>query len=92
MIVTEKEAAELACHRRLGQDEGLCIGSQCMAWKWVGTAVPFPCHRNSLQSWLERGYRECAVQPSGLQESYIQIEMPQENRTGCCGLVYPTDD
>jgi len=67
MIVTENEARKLNCvywmraswevsHSRLS-----CVGSGCMAWKWV--------------------------------EQYVKHgkELPPEEWTGCCGIIYPNE-
>lgn len=43
MKVTEKQAAEIICHRSLPlsvRNRNLCLGSKCMAWRWWGWETP----------------------------------------------------
>lgn len=43
MIVTEIEAFGKICHRQFEAQPNLmgnCIGSRCMAWRWISTVDP----------------------------------------------------
>ncbi len=94
MIVKEAEAKGKWCPFSRGEggvnrhgpgsgDEVRCIGSACMAWQWEEEGNAFRVHNNALQQWLDRGYRSMKTPDA----DYNTVWMPQENRTGFCGMT-----
>jgi hypothetical protein len=84
---TEKEAAEKWCpHFRgnsaqtgdvavsKGNEEGRCIGSCCMQWRWDGPAVEAYKWKPAGEGWQKDG-------------EFWKRAVPPDERRGYCGLA-----
>ena len=83
MIVTEKEAKKICCFKCFPND-GLCMASQCMAWRWHDSKTEslHQAKKPDGEDWEEVIY----------SNGFYWSRPRADRRRGYCGLAYPPEE